>query len=245
MTPQRPFPDPRPAFRPRPRSGLAALVAAALLLAGCMTVNHLDRYDFENARLAVDLHTPPEPQLRIDYNFQMNDSPVISALRVMSNLAKANQASRARDLMRHALMEVDVPGIVRSESFRACASSLGTSQVDSIRQADYVLALHIDEWGIEARSPVAVVTLHMKLLASIYPRTVNELAWRREITVDQPAEPDMFGVGTIIGNMVTATVLYDMTREDLERGFRELASMTARRIAYELEGDLDRARFGG
>ncbi len=223
----------------------AGLAASFLMIAGCTTVNHLDLYDFEGARLAVDLRTPPEPQLRIDYDVQMNGSPVIEALSVMSNLAKANQAVRARQLMRSALVDVDVPGIVREESFKACAASLGTEQVPSIRSSDYVLALKIDEWGIEARSPVAAVSLHMKLLASLYPRKSDELAWRRQITVDQPADPEMFGVGNIVGNMVTATVLYDMTVEDLTRGFKELAFLTARRIAFELEGDLDRARFGG
>jgi len=224
---------------------LAGAAAACLVLASCMTVNHLDLYEFEGARLAVNLHTPPDPQLRIDYDVQMNGSPVMSALSVMSNLAKANQAVRTRELMRAALLNVDVPGIVRTESFRACSTSLGTEQVDSPDMADYVLALHIDEWGIEARSAVSAVSLHMKLLASLYPRKGDELAWRREITVDEPADPSMFGIGNVIGNMVTATVLYNMTEEDLARGFRELGSLTARRIAHELEGDLDRARFGG
>jgi len=227
------------------RGALAAGAAAACMaLAGCMTVNHLDLYQFDGARLAADLHTPPEPQLRIDYDIDMNGSAVMSALSVMSNLAKANQAAHVRELMRAALAEVDVPGIVRAESFRACSSSLGTEQVERLREADYVLALTIEEWGIEARSPVAAVSLHMKLLVSLYPSHGSELAWRREITVDEPARPDMFGIGNVIGNMVTATVLYDMTEEDLARGFKELGSLTARRISYELQGDLDHARFG-
>jgi hypothetical protein len=106
------------------------------------------------------------------------------------------------------------------------------------------LVLQIDDWGIDARSPVAAVSLHVRMLASLYPVDGNELAWRREITVDQPADPDMFGIGPIIGNMVTATVLYNMTPEDLTQGFKHLASLTARRIARDLEDDLDYARFG-
>jgi len=43
--------------------------------------------------------------------------------------------------------------------------------------------------------------------------------------------------------MVTATVLYNMTEEDLARGFKELASRTAKRVALVLQRDLDRARF--
>jgi hypothetical protein len=234
--------------------GLAAasVAAASILLASCMTVNHLDRYDFEGSRLAMDMRTPPEPRLRIDYDVTLDShNPVYSALSVVTNLAKASQAAQVRETMRAALMEVDVPEIVRAQTFSACSASLGAQQAESRHGADYVLALRIDEWGIEARSPVAAVTLHMKLVASLYPSSVGrgaseeDLAWRREVTVDQPADPEMFGIGPILGNMVTATVLSEMTEENLTRGFRELGSLTARRVAMILEKDLDRARFGG
>jgi hypothetical protein len=102
----------------------------------------------------------------------------------------------------------------------------------------------MDEWGIDARSPFSAVSLRIRLVASLYPAAGGELAWRREVTVDQPADPDMFGIGNILGNMVTATVLYNMTEEDLARGFKELASRTAKHVALVLERDLDRARFG-
>ena len=221
------------------------LTTAALLLSSCITVNHLDRYNFEASRLAVDMRTPPEPQLNVDYNVSMDShSAIISALSVMSNLAKANQANRAREVMRAALMDVDVPEIIRAESFAACSASLGAEQVSSKRRADYVLSISMEEWGIDARSPFSAVSLRIRLVASLYPIFGGELAWRREVTVDQPADPEMFGIGNIIGNMVTATVLYNMTEEDLARGFKELASRTAKRVALQLEQDLDRARFG-
>jgi hypothetical protein len=226
------------------RTALVGLAAAAVLLSSCVTVNRLDKYDFEASRLAVDMRTPPEPRLNVDYNVNIDSNPAISALSVMSNLAKANQANRAREVMRVALMDVDVPEIIRSESFSACAASLNAEQVSTKRGADYILALSMEEWGIDARSPFSVVSLRIRLVVSLYPASGDELAWRREITVDQPADPEMFGIGNIIGNMVTATVLYNMTEEELARGFRELASRTAKRVAFELERDLDRARFG-
>jgi hypothetical protein len=223
---------------------VGGLAAAAVILSSCMTVNHLGNYDFVGSTLAVDMRTPPSPRLNVDYDVNLNSGPVISALSVMSNLAKADQANKARDKMQVALTDVDVPEIVRVESFSACADSLGAQQVRSRRQADYIFALDIQEWGIDARSPVSAVSLHIRLVASLYPLKGRELAWRREVTVNQPADPEMFGVGNIIGNMVTATVLYNMTEDDLARGFKELASRTAKRIALDLQRDLDRARFG-
>jgi hypothetical protein len=228
------------------KAALVGLAAAAVLLASCTTINNLDRYDFEASRLAVEMRTPSEPRLNVDYAITTDrHSPIITALSVMTNIAKASQANRAREVMLDALMEVDVPEIIRTETFSACASSLGAEQVASKRGADYILSISMDEWGIDARSAFSAVSLRIRLTASIYPVGGSELAWRREVTVDQPADPEMFGVGNILGNMVTATVLSEMTEEDLARGFKELASRTAKRIALELERDLDRARFGG
>jgi hypothetical protein len=240
------------------KATLVGLAAAALVLSSCTTINHLDQYSFEASRLAVEMRTPPEPRLNVDYNITTDShSAVITALSVMTNLAKANQANRAREVMRAALMDVDVPEIIRAESFAACAASLGAEQVSSKRHADYVLSISMEEWGIDARSPFSAVSLRIRLVASLYPVSgesapagrresarPNELAWRREVTVDQPADPEMFGIGNIVGNMVTATVLYNMTEDDLARGFTELASLTAKRVALVLERDLDRARFG-
>jgi len=227
------------------------VMCAGSLLAGCMTVNNLGRYDFEGSRLAVDARTPPEPQLRINYDVTLDPhNAIYSALSVMTNLAKANQAVQVRENMREALTQVDVPEIVKSRTFSACADALGARQAASRGDSDYVLVIRIDEWGIEARSPVSAVSLRMKLVATLYPTALgrssspDDLAWRREVTVDQPADPEMFGIGPIIGNMATATVLSNMTEEDLVRGFRELGSLTAQRVAMILERDLDRARFG-
>jgi hypothetical protein len=163
------------------RGALAALAVSAVLLASCMTVNNLDKYDVAGSRIAVDMRYPPEPRLNVDYDITLDShSVVIDALSVMANLAKANQAHRAREVLREALMDVDVPEIIRTESFSACTAALGAEQVGSKRQADYVLALEMEEWGIEARSPVSAVSLRIRLLASLYPVDGNELAWRRK-----------------------------------------------------------------
>ena len=66
-------------------------------------------------------------------------------------------------------MDVDVPEIIRAEAFSACADSLGASQESSRRRADYVLLISIEEWGIDARSPVSAVSLRIRLIASIFP----------------------------------------------------------------------------
>jgi ABC-type uncharacterized transport system auxiliary subunit len=224
---------------------VAACAAFAALLASCATVNRLNRYDFEGASLAADMQTPPEPRVDVHYDVTLNERmPIYSALSVMTNLAKAGQAEKASQAMRAALASVDVPDILFHESYAACAAALDAEQEHQRMRADYVLKLSIHDWGIRAHSFGSAVSLHIRLTAGLYRTAGGELIWRRDLTVNDPASPAMFGLGQIVGNMVTATVLSEMSAEDLARGFTDLARRSARSVARQLEKDLSSARYG-
>ena len=224
----------------------AACAALAAFLASCATVNRLDSYDFAGATLAADMQTPPEPRVDVLYDVTLNARmPVYSALSVMTNLAKAGQAEKATEAMRGALASVDVPEILLRESYAACAAALDAEQEHQRMRADYVLVLSIHDWGIRAHGYGSTVSLHISLTAVLYRSAGDELLWRRDLSVNDAASPAMFGLGQVVGNMVTATVLSEMSEEDLARGFTELARRSARSVARQLEKDLSSARYGG
>jgi hypothetical protein len=218
-------------------------VAAMLLLGSCMTVNKLDSYDLYGSRLAVVMRTPPAPRMNVDYDvFIDSHNPIYSALSVLTNIAKANQAYHAETVMRDALDVADVPAIIRERAFSACAAALDVEPVRARAEADYILELDIREWGIDARSAWDPVSLRIQVSARLYRSYSDEMIWRRELTVKQSASPEMFGVGHVVNNMVTTAVLSEMTRDELETGFRELAATAAARVARSLEKDLDASR---
>jgi ABC-type uncharacterized transport system auxiliary subunit len=223
-------------------AGLA--LAAALVLASCATTNKLDMYNFEGARLASEMRTPPPPRLDIRYDVTLDHNNVLySSLSVLTNIAKAAQGEKAEQAMRDALAAVDVPGIILVESSAACGAALGTTAEERRTQADYLLILDIRRWGIEADSPGSAVKLRVELTARLVDRRTDDTAWSRSLSVAQPASPDVFGLGGVVGNMVTATVLSNMNVDQLEAGFADLAREAAAAIARHLERDLDRARF--
>jgi hypothetical protein len=220
-------------------------LAAVLILASCETTNRLGMYNFEGATMASEMRTPPPPRLDIRYNVTLDShNAFYSSLSVLTNIAKAAQAEKAEQAMREALSSVDVPGIILSDSAAACENALGTTAEERQSQADYVLTLSIHEWGIEADSPGSAVKLRVRMTARIVDRRTDDLVWRRDLSVAQPASPQVFGLGQIVGNMVTATALSNMNADELQSGFLELARETAARVAQLLERDLDRARFG-
>jgi ABC-type uncharacterized transport system auxiliary subunit len=223
--------------------GLA--LAAALALVSCATTNRLAMYNFEGALLASEMQTAPPPRVDIRYNVTLDpNNAVYSSLSVLTNIAKATQGEKARQAMSDALSSVDVPGIILAESSAACADTLGTTTEERRSQADYVLTLSIHDWGIEAESARSAVKLRVRMNARITDRRTDNLVWSRTLWVAQPASPTVFGFGQIIGNMVTATVLSNLTPDELADGFRELARETARVVARLLERDLAMARGG-
>jgi hypothetical protein len=220
-----------------------AVIALALSLGACTTVNRLDMFKVENARLAAELRVPPKPTLAINYNVSFHrDNPLGTFLSLGSNIIKASEATKAEAAMREALEYVDVPTIVLKEAHSACASALGARAVDRRRSAEYLLDLEIEEYGIKADSPFSAVSLHMRLKATMIHQKSGELAWRRMITVDDPASPATFGLSHIVGDIVTAGVLSGLSSRDLEDGFERLASETARSVARKLQDDLYSAR---
>ena len=224
----------------------AAGFALALALAGCATVNRLDPAELWGSRLSARMATPPRPRMQVSYDVTIDSRrPVRSALSVLTNLAKASQAEKADRAMREALDRVDVPDIVFNESFTSCAAMIGATAVDAADRADYSLDLDITDWGIRAEGPGSPVTLHMAIQASLLRAMDGAVLWERHLTVDEPASPGMFGLGDIVGTMVTATALSDMSPETLADGFRAMARNTARGVTRLLQKDLERARWYG
>ena len=52
----------------------------------------------------------------------------------------------------------------------------------------------------------------------------------------------MFGLGPVVGNIVTATELSQLSVDELAQGFTELGRSMARSISQELQEDLASAR---
>ena len=220
---------------------LCVLGGAAMVLASCSTTSRLQAYHLYGSTLSAQLLVPPEPTMDVHYSVTLDASnPVVSALSVGSNLAKASQATKAEQAMREALTSVDVPGIVLEQAYSTCVTALQAQRHDAIDGSDFRLVIDIRQYGIQAHSMSGAVTLHMALTASIFHVLSGDLVWRRGITINDAANPQMFGLGDIVGNMVSASTLSEMTPDQLAVGFKNLAMEAGRSVARSLERDLNR-----
>lgn len=231
--------------RNRAAIATAALLAAALLLASCATINRLDRIRFDEPALASVLEPPPPPSLDSWYDLSINTrDPVGTVLRVGSSIVLAAEAQKAAERMREALERVDVPAVVLEESAVRCARALGGERIDEPRNADLVLSLEIEEYGIDAPSWASAVALELHATVRLYERGSRELLWRRGFSVTQRASPEVFGLPSAAERIFTAAMLASLSTEEMARGFEHLAHTTARSIGDRLERDLWDARGG-
>jgi hypothetical protein len=233
--------------RPSVRRFLVPVIgvaAAAMVLVSCATVNRLDTVRLDGARLAAVLAPPPPPSLDTWYHLGFDPhNPVGTVLRIGSNIVLAAEADKAADRMRDALDTVDVPEVVFEESTARCARALGADRVKQVRDADLLLDLEIERYGINAPSWGAAVSLELSVTARLYDRS-RRLVWRRQVSVSQRASPDVFGLPSPAETIFTAAMLARLTTEEMARGFEHLAHSTARFVGDRLERDLQRARGG-
>jgi len=231
----------------RYRGALAAAAprVAALLLASCATVNRLERIRTDEPALASVLEPPPPPSLDTWYDLTIDArNPVGTVLRVGSSIVMAAEAEKAAERMREALARVDVPAAVREEATDRCVRALGGERVDEPRDADLVLDLEIEEYGIDAPSWASAVALELRVTVRLYDRRSRDLLWRRRFSVTQRASPEVFGLPPAAEQIFTAAMLARLSTEEMVRGFEHLAHDTARSIGDRLERDLWDARGG-
>ena len=91
---------------------------------------------------------------------------------------------------------------------------------------------------------MSTVALRIRLTVSLYDTRGRGLVWRRELSVHDDASPAMFGLGPVVGNMVTASALSELSVDELTDGFTALGHSTARSVARLLREDLISARYG-
>ena len=223
---------------------LAGLLTILALSSCAHTPVHypLADYSFLDATLAADMILPPEPTINVFYHVTFDpDDPLRTALSIGTSVLKAAEVEQAQERMRQALETVDVPELLRDQALAGCSAALGTRNAGSVQEADYRLVLDIHEYGISARGYGSGVAMTMEVTAGLYSNLDRKLIWRRNVSLDVPATVQLFGVGHVVGNLVTAAMLADLSTEELAAGFRNLATEAARSLAHRLERDLDAA----
>ncbi len=192
------------------------VTALVILLGACATVNHLAEYRFGGTAVAGTMRTPPEPQINGNYNVTIDmNKPVQTFASVATNLAKANQLSKAEDKMYAALREVDVPDLIFKETYDRCAVSIASQKVASVLDSDYIFDLELRSYGLVADSSSTAVKIEIETTARLYATADRRLIWERRVSVRDPLSPEVFGLHDVIDTVITTAAIANLTEEQL------------------------------
>lgn len=224
---------------PRSLQGFVGL-AALVLMAGCGSSHHLHEYDFTDATVAVVANIPPRPLVFTDapYDARVDPkNPIGSFFRAGTALIKHAEAREAQQRMDSALAYVDVAERVARRALRQSAGLLGYRPVDRPADADYVLDIHIADYGLVADSWEAAVHFEIRAEMVLVDRRTRRTVWRKRVREVEPGSDALLGLGPSFGNIYTAVTLSRLTTEQMITALEHLADYTAERLTEALRHD--------
>jgi hypothetical protein len=135
--------------------GLACSIVAALV--GCGGGgHHLAEYPFASRTLAVVYIAPPSPELLTSYYDLSNSQNAVEAVvRAGADVAREREGRRANARLDSASARIDIPAVLAQRTLQRASRYLGTRPVTDENQADYLMEVRMQRFGINAKADEA------------------------------------------------------------------------------------------
>ena len=218
------------------RTWRVALGAIILLAAGACGGHHLADYDFVDQSLAVVYFTAPAPRVWTGGYDVEGDSPLEMVVSAGGRVAREVEARRAQARLDSAAARVDLAGRMADRTLERASRYLGTRAVEDGAEADYLLEVDIRHFGLSARRNGAYMVVDGEAVL-LDGRTGREI-WDADVTGSDRVTPGVWGSPDAVGDVVTASVLSQISVEEFEQIVTALTDFVADRIGRELRSDL-------
>ncbi len=210
---------------------------------GCRSTNRLADYEFSGQRLALNTTLRARPHIDTDDFYFVNaERPLKTLLRFGSSIVKNAEAEKAQARMDSAAQMVDVSAILYDRILSQSALYLDANPVAAAGEADFLLDVHIREYGIEAHGWDAAAHFRINVRAQLVDQRAGRLIWETRLEEREAIAPHIFGPHPGIRNVITAGALAGLSVEELADGLEELADYAADRVTRRLQRDLYRSR---
>lgn len=218
-----------------------ALLVFFLALSACNSSNQLHDYHFDDATVAVVANIPPRPAIFTDF---LNESrvdpndPIGSVFRAGTAIAKQAEVRHAQTRMDSALYYVDMTDRIAGQALYQSAQYLGYHPVDNPRDADYLLDIHVADYGLIADSWDATVHFEVNAEMLLVDRRTRNVIWKTRLREAEPVSQTVGeGLGTTFGNVYTAITLSQLSVEEMSTALESLADFSASRMITALRHD--------
>lgn len=218
----------------------APFVGAALLLlaAACGGGHHLGEYDFAGRSMALVVLSPTAPILLTpNYDVKESDDVISAVVKVGSKVARDVEGRRARARLDSAASRVSMADDLAKQTLERTSRYLGMRPVTSANGADFLLEIHLRNYGLDARGENAAY-LFTNSEAVLLDRHTGREIWNVRVHGNDQLTPSMRGTGIPGGGIITAGTLRTVTVADFQEALNQLVALSSSRIADELRASL-------
>jgi len=221
--------------RERARAGACAIVAT---LAACGGGHHLAEYPFASRTLAVVYIAPPSPELLTSYyDLGNSHNPIEAVVRAGADVAREREGRRAYARLDSATARIDIPAVLAQRTLERASRYLGTRPVTDESQADYLMEVRMERFGINAKADEAAYLFTYAEAVLLDRRTGREI-WNVNIHGRDRLTPYVQSSSPIPGSVITAGTLGSVSVADFQGALNQLMDYSSNLITNELRSAL-------
>jgi len=224
-----------------PRSEMRALARASTILfslAACGGGHHLADYPFASRTLAVVYVAPPAPELLTSYyDLRNSQNPVEVVVRAGADVAREREGRRANARLDSATARINIPAVLAQRTLERASRYLGTRAITDENQADYLLEVRMERFGINAKADEAAYLFTYAEAVLLDRRTGREI-WNVNIHGRDRLTPYVQSTSPIPGSVITASTLGSVSVADFQGALNQLMDYSSNLITSELRSAL-------
>ncbi len=221
--------------RARALAGVCSIVAT---LAACGGGHHLAEYPFASRTLGVVYIAPPSPELLTSY-YDLGNSrnPIEAVVRAGADVAREREGRRAYARLDSATARIDIPAVLAKRTLERASRYLGTRPVTDETQADYLMEVRMERFGINAKADEAAYLFTYAEAVLLDRRTGREI-WNVKIHGRDRLTPYVQSSSPIPGSVITASTLGSVSVADFQAALNQLMDYSSNLITNELRSAL-------
>jgi hypothetical protein len=215
--------------------GVGALVAS---LASCGGGHHLAEYPFTSRTLAVVYIAPPAPELLTSYyDLSNSQNPVEAVVRAGADVAREKEGRRANARLDSASARIDIPAVLAQRTLQRASRYLGTRPITDENQADYLMEVRMERFGINAKADEAAYLFTYAEAVLLDRRTGREI-WNVNIHGRDRLTPYVQSNSPIPGPVIAAGTLGSVSVAQFQGALNQLMDLSSNLITDELRAAL-------
>jgi hypothetical protein len=223
------------------RSGLFTLAAASAVVGSvvaCGGGHHLSEYPFSSRTLAVVYVAPPAPVLLTSYYDLRNSKNAVEVVvRAGADVAREREGRRAHARLDSATARINIPAVLAHRTLERASRYLGTRPITDEHQADYLMEVRMERFGINAKADEAAYLFTYAEAVLLDRRTGREI-WNINVHGRDRITPYVQSSSPIPGSVITASTLGSVSVADFQGALNQLMDLSSNVITNELRSAL-------